>query len=195
MEIDTTPNEEKMSDEEIAAIVLKKKEAFGILIKRYESKLGRYVKRLGASKKEDMEDILQNSFIKAYRNINDFDTKLSFSSWMYRIAHNEAVSFFRARSIRPEANLVDGGDEILSFIKDDTNAWEVANERSNAIHIKKAVDELDDKYKDIIVLRYFEGLEYEEIGDILKISSGSVATLIHRAKKKLAENLEHIKKS
>ncbi len=184
---------EKMSDEEIAALVLEDKEFFGFLIKRYEDKLGRYIRRLGASKKEDMEDILQNSFIKAYKNINDFDTKLSFSSWMYRITHNESVSFFRARSIRPEANLVEGGDEILTFMQDETNAWDTANERNNAEHIKKAINELDQKYKDIIVLRFFEGLEYEEIGDVLKISSGSVATLIHRAKKKLAENLSHIK--
>lgn len=189
----TTERINSMSDEEIAGSVLKDKEAFGILIQRYEEKLSRYIRRLGATKKEDTEDILQNSFIKAYKNMNDFDTKLSFSSWMYRIVHNEAVSFFRARSIRPEANLVEGGDEILSFFHDDTNAWDIANERNNAEHIKKAISDLDEKYRDIILLRYFEGLEYEEIGDILKISSGSVATLIHRAKKKLADSLSHIK--
>lgn len=184
---------ETLTDEEIAAEVLKDKEIFAVLIRRYEKKLGRYIKRLGAVKKEDQEDILQNAFIKAYKNINDFDTKLSFSSWMYRIVHNETVSFFRARSIRPEGNMIEDSEAILPLLQDDLNEWEKANERSNAAHLGKALSELDEKYRNIIVLRYFEGLEYEQISDILKIPAGSVATLIHRAKKKLRENLAYIK--
>lgn len=182
-----------VTDEEIAADVLKDKNAFAVLIERYETKLGRYVRRLGAPKKEDVEDILQNSFIKAYRHMNDFDKKLSFSSWMYRIVHNETVSFFRSKSVRPEGTLIEDGENLLPLIKDDNDAWESANERSNKTHIEKALAELDEKYRAALVLRYFEDLEYDAIGDILKIPAGSVATLIHRAKKKMREKLEHIK--
>ena len=89
------------TDEEIVRRTLADKEAFALLIERYEAKLARYLERLGIAVPEDREDILQNTFVKAYRNLNSFDTELSFSSWVYRIAQNEAMSFFRARRARP----------------------------------------------------------------------------------------------
>ena len=186
---------DQKTDEEIVGEVLENKEVFSLLIKRYERKLGRYIKRLGVDKDEDVEDLLQNSFIKAYRNIQDFDRKLSFSSWIYRIVHNETISFFRARSIRPEGNLVEAGEEIISFLHDDLDPWITANERNNAAHLTGSLNKLDEKYRNVIILRYFEGLEYEEIADILKIPAGSVATLIHRAKKKLGQSLSYLSKN
>ena len=91
-----------MTDEEDGEIVrrtLADKEAFVVLIERYEAKLERYLTRLGVGLPEDREDILQNVFIKAYKNLNSFDPTLTFSSWIYRIAHNETMSFFRSRTL------------------------------------------------------------------------------------------------
>ncbi|MGH7175522.1 MAG: sigma factor, partial [Minisyncoccia bacterium] len=81
----------ELSDEEVARRALAQKEEFALLIRRYEAKLARYLERLGVGSREDREDILQNAFIKAYRNLASFDPELQFSSWMYRIAHNEAM--------------------------------------------------------------------------------------------------------
>jgi len=79
-------------DEEIAKQVqLKNIELFGVLISRYEEKIKRYGRKF-LSEKEDIEDIVQKIFIKAYRNIQSFDSKRKFSSWLYRIAHNEFVN-------------------------------------------------------------------------------------------------------
>src|SRR3989344_7267924 len=106
-------------DEEIVVQTFADKEAFAGLIERYEKKLTRYLERLGVASKEDREDILQNAFIKAYRNLASFDPALSFSSWMYRIVHNEAMSFFRARRSRPQVILDEAGELLIRELKDE----------------------------------------------------------------------------
>src|SRR5690606_8168284 len=102
----TCDMEQRYSDEMLVALSLEDKERFGELIERYESKLGRYIARLGIRTAEDRQDVLQEIFLKVYKNLNGFDPKLSFSSWIYRIAHNEAISWYRKQSVRPEGNLI-----------------------------------------------------------------------------------------
>ncbi len=186
---------DQKTDQDIVKLVPTNKEAFAELIQRYEKALLRYVQRLGLVSPEDRTDVVQNTFIKAYRNILSFDTKLSFSSWLYRIAHNETVSFFRARKARPEGNMVDNADDFLERMHDDhekTDVAEVLNQNINANHLNDALQKIDEKYRNILILRYFEERDYGDISDILQIPPGSVATLIHRAKKQLAKHLEHI---
>jgi len=107
----------ELSDNEIVEKTLSEKEAFRVLVERYELPLDRYLIRLGIRNKEDRVDLLQDIFIKIYRNLNGFDMDLSFSSWAYRIAHNEAVSWFRKRSVRPEGHMVNDGEELLVGFK------------------------------------------------------------------------------
>ena len=99
------------SDEEVVRRTLLDKEVFALIIERYEGKLARYLERLGVGILEDREDILQNAFVKAYKNLNSFDPTLTFSSWMYRIVHNEAMSFFRAKHARPQVILNEESEE------------------------------------------------------------------------------------
>lgn len=186
---------QKMTDQEIVVLVPKDKEAFAVLIRRYEHALTRYMRRIGLTSNDDCADVLQNIFIKAYRNIQSFDTKLSFSAWIYRIAHNETISFFRSRKARPEGNMIDGAEEFLERVYDDEmDVAEEVDRNMNAKHVAAAIQTLDEKYRTILVLRYFEERDYTDISDILQIPLGSVATQIHRAKKQLAKKLEYINK-
>lgn len=184
----------KKTDEELSALLMASNyEAMVVLIDRYQLPLSRYLKRLGLSKEEDVQDVLQNVFIKVYVNINSFDQTLSFSSWIYRITHNEAMSFFRHNKIRPEGNLVDNGEALLFEMEDESINFEgELDQKINAKYLNLALAELDQKYRDVLVLRYFEDRDYENISDILQIPKGSVATLIHRAKEKLKSKLKHI---
>lgn len=192
--VETKPDLDSYTDQEIALLVPRDKNAFAVLIKRYEHALTRYMKRIGLTSDEDCADVLQNVFIKAYRNIHSFDTKLSFSAWIYRIAHNETISFFRSKKARPEGNMIDDPEEFLGRVYDDTaDVSEEVDRSINAEHVNRAIQSLDEKYRTILVLRYFEERDYGAISDILQIPPGSVATLIHRAKKQLAQKLEHIK--
>jgi RNA polymerase sigma-70 factor (ECF subfamily) len=185
-------NTEKESDETLAARVANDRDVFGELITRYEQPLSRYMRRLGVANSEDRADVLQNTFIKAYRNINSFDPSLSFSAWIYRIAHNESISFFRSKNSRPEGHLVDDGEEILNLLHDDTDIIALTEQGIQHKEILQALEKIDQKYRDAIILRYFEELDYSEISDILEIPPGSVATLLHRAKKQLKELLIHL---
>jgi RNA polymerase sigma-70 factor, ECF subfamily len=178
------------SDEEIVRLTLGDPNQYGLLVERYEPKLQRYITRLGVRVHDDQLDVLQEIFIKAYRNLNGFDTSLSFSSWIYRIAHNEAISFYRKKNVRPEGHLVGDGDEVLSFISSSMEGSDVTFDKTiNAKQVEAALSTLDEKYREPIILRFFEHKEYDEISDILQIPIGSVGTLLHRGKKQLADVL------
>ena len=181
-----------MTDEEIIKMVLREPAFFGHIIERYESKMRRYIRRLGVREPEDQDDVLQEIFMKVYKNINGFDVQLSFSSWLYRIAHNESISWYRKKSVRPEGHLVFDSEEILEFQETMLDSSEVSHDKQlNAQEVSRALESLDQKYRDVLVLRYFEHKEYEEISDILKIPIGSVGTLIHRGKNQLHQIINH----
>jgi RNA polymerase sigma-70 factor, ECF subfamily len=174
------------TDEEVVTMTLRERSAFGYIIERYEAKLKRYIARLGVRNYDDQLDVMQEIFIKAYKNLNSFDTSLSFSSWIYRIAHNEAISWYRKQNVRPEGHLAADGEEILGLLSSKEEGVEVAIDHSiNAEELGRALKEIDLKYQEAIILRYFEHKDYEEISDILKIPIGSVGTLISRGKKQL----------
>lgn len=175
------------SDEELAEKTLVDKSFFGELVDRYQAKLTRYITRLGVHDPEDQSDVLQEIFLKTYRNLNGFDTSLQFSSWIYRIAHNEAISWYRKKNVRPEGHLIGDSEEIISFLSTKDEAADVTFDKTvNAKEVNAALLKIDEKYREAIILRFFEHKEYEEISDILKIPVGSVGTLLHRGKKQLA---------
>ena len=179
-----------LSDEDVVRETLADKEAFAVLIERYQAKLARYLERLGVAVPEDREDILQNAFVKAYRNLNSFDTGLSFSSWMYRIAHNEAMSFFRARKARPQVVLGEDGELLLTELRDEqADTAALAELRLSQEELAKAFATLEPRYRDALALRYFEDRSYAEMSDILEVPVGTVSTLIHRAKRSLRDAL------
>lgn len=179
------------TDEELVAVVLTQAEAYGEVMARYEAPLDRYIQRLGVRTIEDRQDVLQEIFIKAYRNLNSFDRALKFSSWLYRIAHNEAISWYRKKNVRPEGHLIGDSDTVLTFLTSaELQTDTVAIERLNAEALATALAALPEKYRTVLVLRYFEHKEYDEISDILQIPSGTVGTLLHRGKARLATLLE-----
>ncbi len=178
------------TDEEIVRRTIFDKDAFAVLIERYEAKLTRYLERLGVSIPEDREDVLQNAFIKAYRNLNGFDQELSFSSWMYRITHNEAMSFFRRKQARPQMILNEEGQALLTELRDEeADASKAAELRLSREELQKALEKLSPQYREVLALRYFDDRSYAEISDILEVPVGTVSTLIYRAKHALRAEL------
>ena len=180
----------QIPDEEIVSMTLRERSTFGFIVERYESKLRRYIERLGVKNKDDQMDVLQEIFIKAYKNLNSFDMGMSFSAWIYRIAHNEAISWYRKHNVRPEGHLIADSSEILNLIKSKEQTADVIFDQNiNAEEVNKALLKIDEKYRQVLTLRYFEHMEYDEISDVLKIPVGSVGTLIHRGKKQLLNEL------
>lgn len=181
---------EKKTDEELVSLTLKNKEYFGCIIERYEQKLLRYMRRITNIAEDELKDVLQDTFISAYYNLNDFDVSLKFSSWIYRISHNQVISTHRKNKARPHGNLVDIDENILANIADDFDITKSVDIKYLRQHIDKILDHLDEKYKEVLVLRFFEEKDYKEISDILKKPMGTIATLISRAKKQFKDELK-----
>src|SRR5574343_1795436 len=102
-----------LTDSELINLSLKNSEAFGIIVERYNEKLSKYIKRRSHASDQDIEDILQNVFIKVYKNINDYDENLNFSSWIYRITYNELIDWYRKDKTRSTLSLDDSDIGIL----------------------------------------------------------------------------------
>ncbi|MFA6608627.1 MAG: RNA polymerase sigma factor [Candidatus Paceibacterota bacterium] len=184
------PETSNLTDEELAKLSVSDTVYFGELISRYDKILLRYVIRRSHATKEDAEDVVQNSFIKMYRNINDFDTTLRFSSWAYRITHNELIDWYRKQKSRPQLILSDKDEDVFASIAGDMNIEKEAMANETKKEIEDIIKTIDPKYQEVIYLRFFEDKSYEEIADILQIPPGTVAIRLSRAKKILQESLQ-----
>ncbi len=180
------------TDIEIVEMTLKDLNSYKYIIDRYESKLLRYIQRVIFVSKEDAEDILQEVFIKAYRNLNGYDSKYSFSSWIYRIAHNEAISFLRKKKKVIEGN---GDIEIFERISSGEDIEDDFISELKRKEVRGLLSKLDPKYREVLILRYFEDMEYNEISDILHTSIGNVSSLINRGKSKFKMLIERYGKN
>lgn len=178
------------TDEEIVSLVLKDKDYFSNIVLRYEAPLRRYVRRLLLLTNEECDDLLQDIFVKAYSNINSFNVSLKFSSWIYRIAHNESISHYRKKKIRSGQISLEDDPELVSGLMSEIDIFEDSQKEMDKTVLLEAIEEINVKYREIIILKFFEEKDYTEISDILKIPSGTVATWLSRAKKELGKVLE-----
>lgn len=184
----TVPDIRALSDEEVVVMVREEdQECYSEIIRRYEMKLGRYLRKF-VSDPHERADILQDVFIKAYRNLYGFNTSLRFSSWIYRIAHNEAVNFLR-KARGPEILL---DDVEYKLIGAGIDIEESIDREMKKKRLEEALQHIDARYKEPLMLFYFDEMTYEEISDILRIPKNTVGTYISRGKKALKERFENI---
>ena len=182
----------ELTDSELVEIVRNSdQERYGEIIERYQGKLFAYLFRLIGSR-DEAQDILQDVFLKAYRNLQSYDASRKFSSWIYRIAHNEAVNFIKRRSLKrfiPWEDIAATKDklEMMSFEEGADRSW-LRKEIGKELNV--ALDKMPFKYKQVLVLRYFSDKSYEEISEILGKPMNTVGTLISRAKQKLSQELK-----
>jgi RNA polymerase sigma-70 factor (ECF subfamily) len=165
----------KLSDEEIVEKVrLENQEFYRFLMERYQAKLFRYANNLVRDEHRS-RDIVQEAFIKAFVNLNSFNIKKKFSSWLYRITHNEAVNVLKKYQ-KELPMLPDFDFESEEDLEGDFGKKEIG------VKIEKCLSQLPLIYSEPLALYYIEEKSYEEIGDILKLPQGTVATRISRAK-------------
>jgi len=175
------------TDEELALLSVENQNYFMCLMQRYESKLLRYIKRISGLKPEDCEDLLQDVFIKAFLNLRGFSIDLKFSSWVYRIAHNHVISNYRKIKSRGIEIYESEDQPFWENILSDLDASKDADLALLRQNINKVLDDLDVKYREVLVLRFWEDKDYQEISDILQKPMNTVGTLLNRAKKQFLE--------
>jgi RNA polymerase sigma-70 factor (ECF subfamily) len=177
------------TDEKVAARVQAGDvKSFDILIERYEKKLKRYARRFLF--KDDADDIVQEVFIKTYININSFDAGKKFSSWIYRIAHNEFINAIKKK--KTEKILFFDLDLLFPHPAARDSADSEAINSSLRLMLDKCLDKISAKYREPLVLYYYEDLNYKEISEILHIPASTVGVRLARGKAILKKKVKEI---
>jgi RNA polymerase sigma-70 factor (ECF subfamily) len=182
---------EESADEEIAAEVQNgDTDSFCYLVERYEPKIHRYARRF-LFDNDEAKDLVQEVFIKAYVNIRGFDTGRRFSPWLYRIAHNEFINALKKKT-RERANIsIFDLDVLFPSIK--LIAKETADHDFDMHELKRvlegSLDRIPQKYREPLVLYYFEEMDYKEIADVLRVPVSTVGVRLQRGKAMLKKLL------
>lgn len=177
----------ELADGDLIKVIIKKNpEAYREIVKRYQKKLFIYLFHLTGNK-DEAEDILQNVFLKTYNSLGKFDARKKFSSWIYRIAHNEAVNYLKKKGKKKFVSWEDilGSGDKIEFSAKEKSPLDFWIEKELKMEVKGALDKLPNEYREVLILRYFLDKTYEEMSEILKKPVNTVGTLINRAKKKL----------
>ncbi len=178
-----------LSDEEIAKKVQEGgTELFEILVLRYQKRLFRYAKKF-LFLDQEAEDLLQDIFLKAYTNIRSFNPNKKFSPWIYRIAHNEFINSLKKKEKNKFLSF--DLDIFLPYLfsKDEADLnvtkQELTKEMNHCLSILKA------KYREVVVLYFYEEFDYKEISDVLKIPISTVGVRLKRAKEQIKKCLSN----
>ncbi|MFA6301261.1 MAG: sigma-70 family RNA polymerase sigma factor [Candidatus Paceibacterota bacterium] len=167
---------EILTDEEIIEKTrTSDRDLYAVIVDRYQKKLIRYVNNL-IKDEEKAVDVVQESFISAYINLNSFNIEKKFSSWIYRIAHNQAINL--AKKHQKETPLLEDWD-----FKSEDDIEKDFEEKETKERVEKCLKDIPLLYSEPLTLYYIDEKSYEEISDILRIPMGTVATRISRAKK------------
>jgi RNA polymerase sigma-70 factor (ECF subfamily) len=176
----------------VAAILKGEQELFSDLVQRYQGRLVNYLYRLLRSTQE-AEDLAQEVFFKIYKALDRYDPKYKFSTWLFRVAQNAAIDQIRKRRLLLVSMDRQGSSD------DDLGTWEFASsdpspygdlrnrERGEAIQV--AIDGLPWDYRELIVLRHFGELSYDEIATLKEMPLGTVKNKLFRGRQMMKERL------
>jgi RNA polymerase sigma-70 factor (ECF subfamily) len=155
-------------------------DAFTILVRKYKERLYWHIRRIVLDH-DDADDVLQNTFVKVFRNIEKFKGDSSLYSWMYRIATNESITF-----INQKAKKIGVTSEDLQQTMAHKLTADVYFEGDEIqLKLQKAIATLPEKQKLVFNMRYFDDMKYEEIAQVLDTSVGALKASYHHATKKI----------
>ena len=165
--------------------------AFDIIVQRYKDQLLNFAYRF-LGNYEEAEDVVQETFLRLYRNRHAYRQIAKFSTWLYTITSNLSKTELRKRKRRKLVSISDLGYDEKEYELEDGHAdteREVDSVLKEEI-IQKAIEELPPRFRQVIILRDVKGLSYEEVGEILKIPLGTVKSRVNRARLKLQSKLQ-----
>ena len=168
------------------------RDLFGVLVSRYEKRVINYVYRI-THRYEEAHDLAQEIFVKVYLALDRYDPKYQFSTWLFRIAQNSAIDALRKRSIvevplaRPTEE--EPGGKEREFADDGISPYRALKNKQLSAAIDEAVQNLPSDYRELIQLRHFAELSYEEIATMKKLPLGTVKNKLFRARNLLKDAL------
>lgn len=175
-----------IKDKELIAMLKEprtRREGFAVLVKQYSEQLYWKVRRI-VFDHEDANDVLQNTFIKAWSNLDSFQGKSSLFTWLYRIAVNESLDFLRRQRASSQVSADEEPALAAKLMGDPYFDGDEAQAR-----LQEAIARLPDVQRTVFTLKYFEDLKYSEISKMLDTSEGALKASYHLAVKKITEYL------
>ena len=173
-----------MADENLLVAQLKdantQEQAFRKLMSLYKKRLYWHIRKIVLSH-DDADDVLQNTFIKVFKNINSFNEKSKLYSWMYRIATNEAITFINKKANKQQIDISELQFKMAEILEDDSfySGDEIQ------ILLQKAIVTLPQKQQLVFNMKYFDEMKYSDIAEILDTSVGALKASYHHAVKKI----------
>lgn len=155
--------------------VATKEQAFKVLMNTYQQKLYTHIFRY-TNNHEDTNDVLQNTFIKVWRNIDGFRNECTLYSWLYRIAANEAITFLNNKNKKQTIPI----NAIAETGRNDTINSQIIEQKLQA-----ALNQLPEKQKQVFILRYYDEMPYNKMSEIMETSEGALKASYHYAVKKI----------
>lgn len=159
--------------------------AFGEVIRRYSEPLYWQIRHM-VNNHDDANDLLQNVFMKAWQSIGNFRGDAKLTTWLYKIAINESVTFLARERKRLNLSLDDEESHITRQIEADTNI----DGDALALKLRKAIATLPEKQRLVFNMRYYDDIKYEEMSEILGTSVGALKASYHLAVKKITQYFE-----
>jgi RNA polymerase sigma-70 factor, ECF subfamily len=160
------------------------KEAFGILVERYQRRVVGVALAI-VHNPDDALELAQETFVRAYENLGSFESRSSFSTWLYRIAANLAIDLRRREGRHSLVRGEEAEGEINRLPSSTADSFAEFSRKELNSSLRAALDELTPEHRAVILLREVEGLGYDEISDILKCPRGTVMSRLHYARNRL----------
>jgi RNA polymerase sigma-70 factor (ECF subfamily) len=159
-----------------------KEVAFKQLLSLYKERLYWHIRKIVVSH-DDADDVLQNTFIKIFKNIDRFKNNSKLYSWMYRIATNEAITFINKRAKERNVDITEYQQQLISTL--DSDHWFTGDEIQ--LILQKAIATLPQKQQLVFNMKYFDEMKYSQISEILETSIGALKASYHIAVKKIEQ--------
>jgi RNA polymerase sigma factor (sigma-70 family) len=175
----------------IEQVLAGKINAFSYLIDRHKNKAFNLAFRI-CGNREEAEEIAQDAFLKAFRSLKNFKMKSSFSTWLYRIVYNTAVSLVRNRR-KGVLALEDFPADVIDFLSINKNQDEAVDDYRNSL-VNFALQKVSEEERGLISLYYYNELETEEISKITGISKSNIKVKLFRARQKMSEIIRKVEK-
>jgi RNA polymerase sigma-70 factor (ECF subfamily) len=179
----------ELSDKELVAMFREDKsrqQAFRLIVNRYQRKLYWHIRRILVDH-DDTDDVLQNTFIKTWKGLDNFKEDAQLYTWLYRIATNETMSFIRQRKSEMMVRYGDVEYSIEDKLQDGNNFK--GDEIQKKLQL--AIQRLPEKQRIVFTMKYFEDIRYEDMSEILDTSVGALKASYHHAVKKIEEYIRN----
>ncbi len=163
------------------------RQAFNEVMREYSEPLYWQIRRMVESH-DDASDVLQNTFLKAWQNIENFRGEAKLSTWLYKIALNESITFLARERKRLNLSLDDEESHLVNLIEADE--WIDGDEL--ALKLRKAVASLPEKQRMVFNMKYYDDMKYEQMSEILGTSVGALKASYHLAVKKIEKMLGEV---